>query len=391
MRGTVRRFLGWRHKSETSAALAFFRALELSALTEMMRWGVCSHSDALTLRSTTIETLHTCQAASSSLNFGFSPLCTAGVIPLSMLARASRKETLLEALRWSADRVTTGEWYTDDMPTGQDLSTDYLYRLRSLAQLSPWVCAVTMGVDVELARILCAPDFDRLTLEIFLRHFALKLRFRGGTEVIGAGGSSQVQERFCDYLLSKGVGRRSGKLRLFRAMFGYRPELTRTSQPLQVEEIVPIVDRFCEMFMELRLTEKTMSRLLKLVLGDEVTARKLARSLRWQICSMRREKVKHAPTPHGEVKDVLLQMVRSMIVDALGNTYTAEDVVEVFVVVCLLCLRALPIDLVSGREGFWIPWFEQQLYPFLANLTQGSVNKDELCGESKTLSAKSNL
>ena len=209
--------------------------------------------------------------------------------------------------------------------------------------------------------------------------------------MIGAGGSSQVQERFCDYLLSKGVGRRLGKLRLLRAMFGYRPEVSRTSQPLQDEKIVPVVNRLCETFMELRLTEKTMSRLLCLIFGDVVTAKKLARSLRWQICLMETEKIKHAPTPHGEVKDVLLQMVRSMILDALGNTYTAEDVVEVFIVVCLLCLRTLPIDLVSGREGFWIPWFEQQLYPFLANLTQGSSNEDKLCGESKKLSAKSNL
>lgn len=391
VRESVRRRFDYAHSSGTSVAIALFRALELSAPTEMMRWSVCSHTGVLTLQSTTIEALHTCQAKSSSLNLGFSPLCAAGVIPLSMLARAARKETLLDALRWSADRVTSGELPTDSILPGQDLSTEYLYRLRSIAHLSPWVCAVTMGVDVEVAKILCVPEFDRLTLEMFLRHFALKLRFRGGTEVIGAGGSSQVQERFCDYLLSKGVGRRLGKLRLLRAMFGYRPEVSRTSQPLQDEKIVPVVNRLCETFMELRLTEKTMSRLLCLILGDVVTAKKLARSLRWQICLMETEKIKHAPTPHGEVKDVLLQMVRSMILDALGNTYTAEDVVEVFIVVCLLCLRTLPIDLVSGREGFWIPWFEQQLYPFLANLTQGSSNEDKLCGESKKLSAKSNL
>lgn len=308
-----------------------------------------------------------------------------------MLAHASRKETLLEALRWSADQVTTGEWYADKVPPGQVLSTDYLYRLRSLAQLSPWVCAVTMGVDVELARILCEPDFDRLTLEMFLRHFALKLRFRGSAEVIGDGGSFQVQERLCDYLLSNGVGRRSSKLRLLKAMFGYRPEAARTSQPLQADEVVPIVIRLCETFMELRLTEKTMSRLLNLILADEVASRKLARSLRWQICSIETEKVKHAPTPHGEVKDVLLQMVRGMLVDALGNTYTAEDIVEVFIVVCRLCLRTLSIDLAPRREEFWIPWFEQQLHPFLTDLIGVGFAEERLCGGIGALSAKSNL
>lgn len=391
VRESVRRLLGDRSSSGTSDALALFRGLELYVPTEMLRWSVSCAPNALNLKPSTIETLQNCHTASSSMNLGFSPICVVGVIPLSMPAQEVRKTALQDALCWSAERVTKGERATGEMTVAQDLCADYLKRLWLLAQLSPWVCAVTMGIDVALAKTLRKPEFDRLTQELFLQHFSLKLRFRGSCEAVGDAGSIQIQERFCDYLSAKNGGRKNCKLRLLWGMFGYRPEVERTLLSLSAGNVIAVVGRLSEMFVELRLTEKTMSRLLNLVLADEVTAGKLARSLRWQICSMEAEKVKHAPTPHGEVKDVLLQMVRSMIVDALGGTYTAEDVVEVFVVVCRLCLRTLSIDLVPRREGFWIPWFEQQLYPFLENLTKASLNREELCGESEELSAKSNL
>lgn len=391
VKGALRRALQRCPNSglDTVAALALFRGLELSTQADLLQWRACSHPDVLPMKLTTVKALHACQA--TSLHLGFSPLCVAGVSPLTMEARVSQNGTLVGALQWAAERVATGAQDPDEVPPGQTLSAVYLYRLRQFALVSPWACALTMGVNVELAKLLCTPDFDRLTLEVFLRHFALKLRFRGSTEVKDDG-CSRVQESFCDYLLTKDGNRKSCTLRLLRAMFSYRPEVDRSPQPISAEELNSVIGRLCETFIELRLTETTMLRFLTLILDDRSSAQKLARSLRWQICSMDTEKKrKHAPTPHGEVKEVLLQMVRSMILDALGSKYTAEDVVEVFIVVSLICLRTLAIDLVSGRTGFWIPWFEQQLYPFLESLTKVSLNEGKLCGERKGLSAKSNL
>ena len=335
VRGTVRRLLRYRRISDTLAALALVRGLELSTPAELLRWSTNSFG-ALSLKPATVEALRHYQAvsASISMNLGFSPLCVVAVIPLSMSAQASGKTALLDALQWTAERVARGERPTGELPAGQALSADYLHRLWALAQLSPWVCAVTMGVEVALAKALCTPDSDRLTREVFLRHFSLRLRFRGSKEVLGDDGCSRVEESFRNYILVRGGGSRPCKLALLRAMFGYRPPGRRTLQQLPDEDAVDVAGRLSEIFVELRLTEMTMTRLLTPILLDETIARKLARSLRWQICSMVTEKKrKHAPTPHGEVKEVLLQMVRSMILDALGSNYTVEDVVEVFIVV----------------------------------------------------------
>lgn len=391
VQGTVRRLLRYRRISDTLAALALVRGLELSTPAELLRWSTNSFG-ALSLKPATVEALRHYQAVSASMNLGFSPLCVVAVIPLSMPAQASGKTALLDALQWTAERVARGERPTGELPAGQDLSVDYLHRLWSLAQVSPWVCAVTMGVEVAFAKALCTPDSDRLTREVFLRHFSLRLRFRGSKEVLGDDGCSRVEASFRDYILARDGGSRPCKLALLGAMFGYRPAGRRTLQQLSDEDAVDVAGRLSEIFVELRLTEMTMTRLLTPILLNETIARKLARSLRWRICSMVTEKKRrHAPTPHGEVKEVLLQMVRSMILDALGSNYTVEDVVEVFIVVSLLCLRSLAIDLVSGREEFWIPWFEKQLYPFLETLTGSKLTEEKLCGERKSLSAKSNL
>lgn len=320
---------------------------------------------------------------------GFGLFDVKGVIPVTEIAKKTEIRTLGQAVQWCSCSVESSG--ISCCEPGFDFRL--LVTAAGYARQSPAVCAVILGVDIATANALASNAVDRMTAAYFEANFRLDLEIKNTNHSLLREHRDPAQQAIQDFVLSVGHQEVNRALRrLMRRIFDgvEKPLRSHGAVALPITQTQQRLTEVMDLFESLQLPEATMRRFFELLIGDCATATSLSRKLRWQIAKTVPEQTRPPFVLDGPALSALERQVKRMLIDALGTSYTTFDVIEVFLVVCLVAVRSRGYDSGKNREAFWIAKLEKRLQEVLRVLAWGEADRRLLCGEQGAPSAKNN-
>lgn len=335
--------------------------------------------DALTLKILRNQKNHNFKP----LLIGICPFYITRVIPISETAKNAEIHSLVEALSWSSSSKLI-----DSIPAITDsvwlkFCREYLNFLVLLSEQSPEIASVCAGVDIDTARRIQAININELTLELFLRHFELEFAFIGSDLGAHKNYRDPVQMALVDSIDSKEASKRNYR-KLF-LMKVFQPKNWKKAQRQIITSQDKEFNSFIPLCRESRVSLPALRRFLKYSGYEDRTALNLARKVLRNIAKARTPAV----LPLKETQWLLNRVCQAVTIRSLGGLYSANDLINVFCLACLVAVRTLNLKDCDGFEGFWFSRLEKKNQTFLMALAADVTST--YCGENGELSAKNNF
>mgnify|MGYP001183379909 FL=1 len=316
------------------------------------------------------------------LAVGVIPFYVKKFLPLTPEAYNSGCHTLAEALLWAEKQ--------NILPEGGEnsalhaFSRAYFMEAGKLAGISSVGVRVCFGIDHATARLMFLPDFDRWSVEMFLRHFKLSFSIIGSEETLRDDFRDPVQMALVDLLLASPKQRHVQRIKFLRTAFKCSPFPTGTHQSQDVATLKEHEHQVLTWCAAIGVALPTARRFLQLYGLEEKEAYNVARR------TLRRVQPRSSPKhlPRSKNGELLLQICRCLLNRALDGPYTTTMLIEAFMWASLASVQIVRLGSIRGFEGYWITWIEKRMQGYLRML---AALPDNLCGADEFCSAKNNV
>lgn len=317
----------------------------------------------------------------NDLEVGVVPFCVKNIFPITPEACNSGCHTLAEALLWAEkqDHIPAAEVSS---PL-QAISREYLLEAGRMASLSPAGVRVCFGTDHATTRALLCPDFDRWSVEVFLRHFKPQFSLIGTDEVLWCDFRDPVQLAFSDWLLASPKKRLVQRDRFLRTAFESTGLPAGQHQSLDGEQAKDNAYQIALCCAEMGVALPTTQRFLQLYGMKGKDAYNAARRC------LRRSHPHSSPLywPCAKRGALLVQVCKFLTNRALDGAYTTTTLIEAFMWASLASVQIVRVGQIRGYEGFWITWLEKRMQGYLRALVTYCGADDSGSAENNSLGA----